>query len=30
MKEFFVRWKYTANIRFPEWHKIHALKKLLV
>lgn len=30
MKEFFVRWRYTANMRFTEWHKIQALRKLLV
>lgn len=24
------RWKYTFNLRFKDWHKIDALKKMLV
>ena len=30
MKEFLYRWKYTFNLRFKDWHKIDALKKMLV
>ncbi len=30
MKEFFVRWRHTVNIRYSEWHKIDRLRKILV
>ena len=30
MKEFLYRWKYTFNLRFKEWHKVEALRKMLV
>ena len=30
MKEFLYRWKYTFNLRFKDWHKMDALKKMLV
>ena len=30
LKEFLYRWKYTFNLRFKNWHKIDARKKMLV
>lgn len=30
MKEFFVRWRHTVNLRYTEWHKIDRLRRMLV
>jgi len=30
MNEFFTRWRFTFNIRFKDWHKVQALKNMLV
>ena len=30
MKEFLIRWRNTMNLRYTEWRKIEALRRLLL